>query len=145
MKEAIQYVRKAIIGKLNNNISIDSSNVPVYGRVPTNATYPHIRIYSVSTNEVDQNQTQYNMETITRIECISRYVSDDGGELDVNSMVSQCLELLRTRPANYIDLSSDGFTVYTSESAGLTYLEDDFTDHTYYRGIIELSNRITQN
>ena len=145
MLEAIQYVRKAIIGKLNSNISIDSSNVPIYGRVPTNATYPHIRIYSVSTNEVDQNQTQYNMETITRIECISRYVSDDGGELDVNSMVSQCLELLRTRPANYIDLSSDGFTVYTSESAGVTYLEDDFTDHTYYRGIIELSNRITQN
>jgi len=145
MLEAIQYVRKAIIGKLNSNITIDSSNVPVYGRVPTNATYPHIRIYSVSNNEVDQNQTQYNMETITRIECIARYVSDDGGELDVNSMVSQCLALLRTRPANYIDLSSDGFTVYTSENAGVTYLEDDFTDHTYYRGIIELSNRITQN
>ena len=145
MLEAIQYVRKAIIGNLNSNISIDSSNVPVYGRVPTNATYPHIRIYSVSNNEVDQNQTQYNMETITRIECIARYVSDDGGELDVNSMVSQCLEFLGTRPANYIDLSSDGFTVYNSENAGVTYLEDDFTDHTYYRGIIELSNRITQN
>ena len=80
-----------------------------------------------------------------RIECIARYVSDDGGEYDVNSMVSQCLNLLRTRSSGYINLTSDGFTVYTSENAGITYIEDDLSDHTYYRGIIELSNRITQN
>ena len=72
------------------------------------------------------------METVARIECIARYVSDDGGEYDVNSMVSQCLSLLRTRSAGYIDLSSDGFTVYTSENAGVTYLEEDMSDHTYY-------------
>ncbi len=145
MLEAIHFVRKAIITALTNNVSIDSANVPIYGRVPNNASFPYIRVYSVSNNEVDQNQTQYNMETITRIECIARYVSDDGGEYDVNSMVSQCLNLLRTRSSGYINLTSDGFTVYTSENAGITYIEDDLSDHTYYRGIIELSNRITQN
>ena len=145
MLEAIHFVRKAIITALTSNVSIDSANVPIYGRVPNNASFPYIRVYSVSNNEVDQNRTQYNMETITRIECIARYVSDDGGEYDVNSMVSQCLNLLRTRSAGYIDLSSDGFTVYTSENAGVTYLVEDMSDHTYYRGIIELSNRITQN
>ncbi|MBN88337.1 hypothetical protein CMO95_01925 [Candidatus Woesearchaeota archaeon] len=145
MLEAIHFVRKAIITALTNNVSIDSANVPIYGRVPNNATFPYIRVYSVSNNEIDQNQTQYNMETITRIECIARYVSDDGGEYDVNSMVSQCLNLLRTRSSGYINLTSDGFTVYTSENAGITYIEDDLSDHTYYRGIIELSNRITQN
>jgi len=145
MLESIHFVRKAIITALTSNVTIDSANVPVYGRVPNNASFPYIRVYSVSNNEVDQNQTQYNMETITRIECIARYISDDGGEYDVNSMVSQCLNLLRTRSSGYIDLSSDGFTVYTSENAGVTYLEEDMSDHTYYRGIIELSNRITQN
>ena len=145
MLEAIHFVRKAIITALTSNVTIDSANVPIYGRVPNNASFPYIRVYSVSNNEVDQNQTQYNMETITRIECIARYISDDGGEYDVNSMVSQCLNLLRTRSSGYIDLSSDGFTVYTSENAGVTYLEEDMSDHTYYRGIIELSNRITQN
>jgi hypothetical protein len=145
MLESIHFVRKAIITALTSNVTIDSANVPVYGRVPNNASFPYIRVYSVSNNEVDQNRTQYNMETITRIECIARYISDDGGEYDVNSMVSQCLNLLRTRSSGYIDLSSDGFTVYTSENAGVTYLEEDMSDHTYYRGIIELSNRITQN
>jgi hypothetical protein len=145
MLESIHFVRKAIITALTSNVTIDSANVPVYGRVPNNASFPYIRVYSVSNNEVDQNRTQYNMETITRIECIARYISDDGGEYDVNSMVSQCLNLLRTRSSGYIDLSSDGFTVYTSENAGVTYIEEDMSDHTYYRGIIELSNRITQN
>lgn len=144
MLEAIHEVRKKIIQKLTNNVTIDSENVPVYGRVPNDADFPYIRVYSVSNNEVDQNRTSYNMETITRIECVTRYIADNGGELDVNSMVSQCLERLRTRSSDYINLTPN-FTVYTSENAGVTYLEEDMSDHTYYRGIIELSNRITQN
>ena len=84
MFEAIHYVRKAIIAKLNGNVSIDGSDVPIYNRVPTNATYPFIRVYSVSNDEVDQNQTSFNFETITRVECVTRYASDDGGELYCN-------------------------------------------------------------
>ena len=59
-------------------------------------------------------------------------------------MVSQCLNLLRTRSANYIDLTSDGFNVYTSVNEGVNYLQDDLTDHTYFRAIIEISNKIEQ-
>jgi len=51
MLEAIHYVRKAILAKLNGNITIDGSVVPIYGRVPTNASYPYIRVYSVSNDE----------------------------------------------------------------------------------------------
>lgn len=145
MLEAIHYVRKAIIAKLTNNVTINSTTIQIYNRVPNNASYPFIRVYSVSNNEVDQNQTQYNFETITRIECVTRFVSDDGGELDVNLMMSQVLQQVRTRPNNYIDLSTDGFNVYTSVNAGITYLTDDLNDHTYYRAILELSNKITQN
>ena len=59
-------------------------------------------------------------------------------------MVSQCLEQLRTRSANYIDLTANGFNVYTSVNEGVKYLEDDLKDFTYYRAIIELSNKIEQ-
>ncbi|MDH3879676.1 MAG: hypothetical protein OET18_17680, partial [Desulfobacterales bacterium] len=48
------------------------------------------------------------------------------------------------RSANYIDLAPNGFNVYTSENNGVTYLEDDLSDSTYFRGIIELSNKIQQ-
>ena len=144
MLEAIHYVRKAIIAKLNGNVTIDGSIVPIYGRVPTNASYPFIRVYSLSNDETDQNQTSFTTETITRVECVTRYASDDGGELDSNLMVSKCLELLRTRSANYIDLSANGFNVYTSVNEGVKYLQDDLSDFTYFRAIIEISNKIEQ-
>jgi len=144
MLEAIHYVRKAIIAKLNGNVTIDGSIVPIYGRVPTNASYPFIRVYSLSNDETDQNQTSFTTETITRIECVTRFASDDGGELDSNLMVSKCLELLRTRSANYIDLSANGFNVYTSVNEGVKYLQDDLSDFTYFRAIIEISNKIEQ-
>lgn len=144
MLEAIHYVRKAIIAKLNGNVTIDGSNVPIYGRVPTNASYPFIRVYSLSNDETDQNQTSFTTETITRVECVTRFASDDGGELDSNLMVSKCLELLRTRSANYIDLSANGFNVYTSVNEGVKYLQDDLSDFTYFRAIIEISNKIEQ-
>ena len=144
MLEAIHYVRKAIIAKLNGNVTIDGSIVPIYGRVPTDASYPFIRVYSLSNDETDQNQTSFTTETITRVECVTRYASDDGGELDCNLMVSKCLELLRTRSANYIDLSANGFNVYTSVNEGVKYLQDDLLDFTYFRAIIEISNKIEQ-
>ena len=144
MLEAIHYVRKAIIAKLNGNVLINSVAVPVYNRIPTDATYPLIRVYSVSSDETDQNQQSFNTETITRIECISKFYSDDGGQLDTNLMVSQCLENVRTRSSNYIDITTDGFNVYTSVNNGVTYLEDDLSDSTYFRGVIELSNKIEQ-
>jgi hypothetical protein len=144
MLEAIHYVRKAIIAKLNGNVLINNAAVPIYNRIPTDATYPLIRVYSVSSDETDQNQQSFNTETITRIECISKFYSDDGGQLDTNLMVSQCLENVRTRSANYIDITANGFNVYTSVNNGVTYLEDDLADSTYFRGVIELSNKIEQ-
>lgn len=144
MTEAIQYVRRAILQRLNGQVLVDGTAAPVYGRVPNNATFPHIRVYSVSNNEIDQNAQSYTMEVITRIECVTRFASDDGGETDVNFMVSKCLELLRTRSDEYFDLNNVGFNVYTSTNLGVTYLQDDLSDRTYFRGIIELSNRVEQ-
>ena len=144
MLESIQYIRKAILQRLTGQVLVDGVAAPVYGRVPNDATFPHIRVYSVSNNEIDQNQQSYNMEVLTRVECVTRFASDDGGETDVNFMASKCLQLLRTRSAEYFDLSAVGFNVYTSVNEGVTYMQDDLSDRTYFRAIIELSNRVEQ-
>jgi hypothetical protein len=144
MLEAIHLLRRGIIAKLTNSITLNGSIVPVYNRIPTDAIYPLIRVYGVSTNEADQNQSSFITETITRIECITRFYSDNGGELDVNLMVSQCLQLIRTRSTDYVDLIADGFKVFTSVNEGVKYLEDDLSDYTYFRAIIEISNKIEQ-
>lgn len=144
MREVIHRIRKAIIDALTGNVELRGSAIPIYGRVPSDATYPFVRIYSVSNDEIDQNRTSYNMEVITRIEVVTRFESDSGGELDCNLIVDECLSLLRTRSAGYFNLTEQGFNVYTSVNEGIKYLEDDFSDHTYFRAIIELSNRVQQ-
>ena len=60
----------------------------------------------VSNDEIDQNRSSYNMEVITRIEVVTRFDSDSGGELDCNLIVDECLSLLRTRSAGYFDLAA---------------------------------------
>lgn len=144
MRNAIHFLRRAIINKLQGNITINNAVVPVYNRIPTDANYPLIRVYGVSTGEVSQNQTSYITENITRIECISRFYSDDGGDLDNDLMVSQILELIRTRSEDYVNLKGNGFKVYTSELNGVNYLQDDLPDYTYFRAIIEISNKIEE-
>ena len=59
-------------------------------------------------------------------------------------MVSQCLELVRTRSGSYVDLNANGFNVFTSVNKGVKYFENDLSDYTYFRAIIEVSNKIEQ-
>lgn len=144
MREVIHRVRKALLDKLNGNVTLRGATVPIYNRIPSNATYPFIRIYSVSNDEVDQNRTSYITETITRLEVITRFSGDSGGELDSNLITDAILQIVRTRSADYIDLEAEGFKVFTSTVAGINYLTEDGDDFTYFRTIIELSNRIEQ-
>jgi hypothetical protein len=144
MNEAIHHIRQKIYTALNGNVSLSGSNVPVYNRVPTNSAFPYIWIYSLSTNEIDQNASKYNSECITRIECITRFDGDQGGDLNSNLLVNSVVSLLRTRSSGYFNLSASGFKVYTSTVASINYVQEDENDHSYFKGIIELSNRVEQ-
>ena len=144
MKDPIKYIRQAMITALNGNISYDGANVPVYGRVPSSASEPYIKIYSVQTNETDQNADEFITETLTRIEVVTAFDSDSGGELEVNTIVNDILVIIRTRSSGYFDLSSNDFHVYTCVNEGVTYLEDDRNDKTYFTSIIDISNRVLQ-
>lgn len=144
MKEVIHRIRKALLDKLAGNIVLRGATVPIYNRIPSDATYPFIRIYSVSNDEINQNQTSYLTETITRLEVITRFSGDNGGELDSNLITDEILKIVRTRSADYIDLDEQGFNVFSSTVAGINYLTEDSDDYTYFRTIIELSNKVQQ-
>ena len=141
MNEAIHYLRAKIYTALNGNVSLNGDNVPVYNRVPTLASHPYIWIYSLSTNDVDINQDDYIIECITRIECVTRFDSDVGGDLDANLLVNSVVSLL-VKKNNFFDLSANDFSVYTSKLESVNYVQEDESDHTYFRGIVEISNRV---
>ena len=142
MNEAIHFIRQKIITLLTNAITVDGEAVPVYNKVPKNATEPFIKVYSVDTEEIDQNQTSFNIICTTRIDVVTSFVGDTGGELLSNQIVSSILNLVRTRSSGYVDLSSDGFNVYTSVLDKVKYIEDVDEDKTFYKGVITLENRV---
>lgn len=144
MREAIHVLRQKIKERLSGSVIVNSNIVPVYNRIPTDAEYPLIRVYSVGSQETDQNQTTFVNDYVTRVEAVTRFESDDGGELDCNLIMDQVLQLLRTRSKDYFDLSGDGFNIYTSTSLGVRYFTEDYSDRTYFRGVLELSNKIEQ-
>ena len=130
MIEAIHFIRKAIIARLTNAITSNAAYVPVYNRVPNDASEPYIRVYSVDSTEVDQNSDTFMLECATRIEVVTSFIGDDGGELQANQIASDILTLIRTRSGNYFDLSSDGFNVYTCTNEGTSYLYEDGVEKT---------------
>lgn len=144
MNDAMRYIRKAILDRLDGAVSFDGTTINAYNTVPRGAAYPYIFVYSVSTKETDHNSSNFNAEVITRIEVVDRFDINTGGELSVNTIISDCLNLLRTRSASYFDLSSDGFKVYGVENRGITYLTDNLNDHTYKRAIMELEVKVAE-
>jgi len=142
MNEALHHIRKKYYALLNDTITVNGSTVPAYNRVPTSASEPYIKISSVSTNEVDQNADSFNVECVTRIEVVTGFDGDSGGDLDANKIVDGVLNKIRKRSADYIDLLSDNFNVYTTTIEGVQYIEEDMDDKSYFRSIIEVSNRL---
>lgn len=142
MNEALHFIRKAIITRLTDAISIGGSYVPIYNRVPSDASEPYIKVFSVSNNESDLNGTSFISDCLTRLEVVTSFDSDSGGELQSNQIVSSILNLVRTRSSGYYDLSSDGFKVITCTNGGVSYFEDDLEDKTYFRAIVEISNKV---
>jgi|TARA_R100000234_G_scaffold93411_1_gene61622 hypothetical protein len=144
MKDPMYHIRGKIIAALSGNITLHSASVPVTNKVRTNQNTPYIWVYSLSTNAVDDNTSKFCTDVITRIECVTRFDGDIGGDLDSNKLASDCLNLLISKPISGFDLSSQNFNVYTSSLESLNYIQEDADDHTYYRAIIELSNRVEQ-
>mgnify|MGYP003147221340 FL=1 len=143
MKDPAYIVRKGLFDVLNGNISYDSSNVAVYNVVPDNATYPYIVIYSVSTNQIEDNKTNYITGVDTRLEVVTRFSSSSGGQLQSNKIINSITQLIILK-SGLMDLSSDSFNVYSQTNEGITYLTEDLPDHTYYRGVLSMSVKLEQ-
>ncbi len=144
MKDATRFIRLKILSALNGNVSFGGSNVPVYNRVPSDATFPYIRVYSVSTSQIDNTQTKYNADIITRVEVVTRFAGDSGGDLSMNDIMDDCLQLLVSKNSSAFNLSANNFKVYSTTNESLRYLQEDSIDHTYFRAILELSNKVAE-
>lgn len=140
MREVFHLIRQKYINLIDGNITIDGSGVSIVNRTSTNQTFPFIRIFSYQSEEADQNKTNFATELVTRLEVVTKFDGDSGGEYQCNLIVDGILNLIRTRVN--IDLTSAGFNVYLTNIDRIRYSEETEDGKTYFRALIDVSNKV---
>jgi len=142
MVEIVHEVRKQLIAKIDGNVTYNSANVPIYNFTPYNQATPFIRIYTTDQIENFYNSSSYMLEVNIRIDVVTSFDGDSGGELKANQIMSQVLNLTRTRTSGYIDLSSNNASVTSVTNQGVRYNESFEKDRTYVIGNLDLQFQI---
>ena len=144
MKDASYLIRKKVYDALNSNITLNSSNVPIYNVVPsTQDGYPYVLITSITNVIADDIKDSYLNQIVTQIEIVTGFDTNTGGQLDANLGMNQITQLLISRNT-FFDLSSDDFKVISAQNNGINYLTEDTDTKTFYRGILTYTNLVEQ-
>ena len=144
MKDASYLIRKEVYDALSGNITLNSSNVPVYNVVPsTQNGYPYILITSVTNTIADNMKESYLNQIVTQVEIVTGFDTNTGGQLDANLGINQIAQLLISRNT-FFNLSSSNFKVISAENNGINYITEDTKTKTFYRGILTYSNLVEQ-
>jgi hypothetical protein len=143
MKEPSYLIRKKVYDALDGNITLNSATLSVYNVVPSSGSYPYIYIYSISNDNTESNKSKYISSIITRVEVITAFDTNTGGQLDCNLAMNQITQLLVSQ-SSYFDLSSDNFNVYGARNNGITYITEDTDTQTLYRAILSFESTVEQ-
>ena len=143
MKDPSYLIRKKVFEALNNNITISGTLYPVYNVVPSNVVYPYIYIYSLDANTIEDNQQKYIQLITTRVEVVTAFDTNTGGQLNANLAMNEISQLLISK-TSFFDLSSDNFNVYNAINGGITYITNDNDTDTVYRAVLEFESNVEQ-
>ena len=143
MKDCSHLIRKKIFDALDGNVVISGSLYPVYNVIPGNVVYPYIYIYSLGNDSIEDNKSKFISEITTRIEVVTAFDTNTGGQLNCNKAVNAITEILISK-TTFFDLSSDDFNVYNAINNGITYLTEDTETQTIYKGVLSFQNSVEQ-
>jgi len=144
MRITAQYIRKAIFEALNNNITYDGNVVKVFNKVPHGTSYPFIKIYGDSEKSEFKNQSKYISENLTKVEVVTRFRGQSGGELQAQTILDDALQLISGAIPTTDSLITDSYNNYVTDVKDITFLEDYTKDHTYYRAIAAIITQTEQ-
>jgi hypothetical protein len=143
MKDPSHLIRKEVFDALSGNVTLNSVALSVYNVVPDSGAYPYIYIYSVSNDDIDNNKSKYISNITTRVEVVTAFDTNTGGQLDCNLAMNQISQLLVSK-TSFFDLSSNNFNVYNAVNNGITYITEDTETQTLYRAILSFQNSVEQ-
>lgn len=119
---------------LSGNITYSSASVPIYDRVPNNATFPYIR-FSSYTGVDESNKSNYLQEVTVTIQVVSAFDVDTGGKAQSDNIADQIIDIIRERPLNLLNLAPNFKLISVSLDDTSTFDELTATHLIVYRNI----------
>lgn len=119
---------------LSGNITYSSASVPIYDRVPNNATFPYI-CFSSYTGVDESNKSNYLQEVTVTIQVVSAFDVDTGGKAQSDNIADQIIDIIRERPLNLLNLSPNFKLISVSLDDTSTFDELTATHLIVYRNI----------
>jgi hypothetical protein len=144
MRVTAHIVRKAIFDALNNNVTFRNNVVPVFNKVPSTTNYPFIKIYGENEKSEFKNQSKYITENLTKIEVVTKFKGNTGGELNAQIIMDSVLQLINGALPTAASLQTDIYNNYVTDVKDVIFLEDYTKDNTYYRAIASIITQTEQ-
>lgn len=139
MKDPALAIRSAYLTSLNGSITLNAANVPVYDRVPNNATEPYVVIADQTETGDSQKGQCYGVDTTILLDIVTRFKSG-GGKRDADIISNQILQKVTL---NYPDTLPE-FKIYHITLENANYLESIEDTSYVVRKLLRLRNFVQQ-
>jgi len=112
---------------LSGSITYDGSTVPVYDVIPSDATYPYIKIQERTALDMS-TKTNQGQEVTQRIQIVDRYNHQTGTRSGIYEIGADVIATIRSRP---IQISLTDFNVITATLDNADTRQEHDDKYTY--------------
>lgn len=141
MKDVGYSLRKAYYAKLNGNVTLNATAVPVYDNVPDSANYPYIQISNISVVD-ESTKSNFNSNCVVTVQVFTGTDGTNYSKSDADNISNQVMQLLINR-SSLPDAAPD-FKVITNLLESTGYIESQFDGFYEVRKVIRIRNIVEQ-
>ena len=143
MKEPGEKLREAYFTELNGNLTdLDSANVPLYDRVPSNVGKKYVYVSDYTVNDSLTDKTDYGFETTITLVIVCKYNGDSGGKKEADRIAEQITTLIRKR--TYLSMGVE-FTMLTSQLDASNSFEKQLSGGYEVSRVLKFRHLIAEN
>ena len=141
MKDPRKAIRSAYRTALSS-LTYNGSSVPVYDKVPQNASYPYVHIAEQTTLDLS-DKTSYGQDVTVLLDIVTGFTPNIGGKSPSDDIANEILQVIHIRGTN-IDLSGNNFNCVTTMLESDTSLEELEENYHIYRRLLRFRHHIEQ-
>jgi len=139
MKDSKLQLREGYYSTINN-ISVNSTTIPLFDRVPRGQAEPYIYFERLIGNEQSTKTSEGNDVTVT-LTIVTRDTADAGGRKFSEQIADKVIQEITTNSPNLLSLSSDKYLIWT-RIANSDSFEEETENGVRYFYQIEFQHRI---